>query len=111
MGLALAWPDLAHRRLHEDGEHHHEHPGHRDAPPLADHISSSESHQGDHPHLDVIATAPIKAVLHLALPAAKHPAAIASAGAERVSSDLSGANRPRSPPAGPPPTIRAPPSF
>ena len=110
MGLALAWPDLAHRRLHEEREHHHEHLEHRDSSLVLGHLVGSESHHSDHPHLDVIATVPAKAVLHLALLVVEHPALMDSTrGVVRVSEDLNDSNRPRSPPSGPPPAIRAPP--
>jgi hypothetical protein len=111
MGLTLAWPDLAHRRLHEQSDHAHEHLGHRSGPTVSGDIMSSESHHGDHPHLDVIAIAPAKAVLHLASLVVERPASIDLAmGVVRVSQHAIGSNRPRSPPAQPATGIRAPPS-
>ena len=110
MGLALAWPDLVHRRLHGQAEHHHEHLEHQENPSALGTLGS-ESHHDAHPHLYVIATPPTKAALHLALVVAEHSTTTNSAKVTvRVSDDTSDSNRPRSPPTGPSSAIRAPPS-
>lgn len=107
LGLALAWPGLAHRRLHE---HTHAEVEHSPSVPLSAHIAGSESDHDDHPHLDLIATAPTKAALQLALLVSQYPAlAVSRLTVVRVTHDGNDSIRPRAPPPGPPPLIRAPP--
>ena len=111
MGLALAWPDLAHRRFHEVREHSHEHVEDRGIASLSTQVVRSESHTGDHPHLDLTAIAPTKAGLRLALPVSEQPAfADTPVTVVRVSTVAADSIQPRGPPSGPPPPIRAPPT-
>ena len=111
MGLALSWPDLVHRQLHDQREHTHDQIGHREIPSASGHSLDSESHHGAHPHLDITATPPTKAALHPSLLVAEHLVSMdPPMDVVRVSEDTSNTNRPRSPPAGPQPAIRAPPS-
>ena len=111
MGLALAWPDLAHRRFHEGREHSHEHLEHGGSDSPSARIIGSESHPGNHPHLELTATAPTKASLRLALLVSEHPAlADTPVTVVRVSTVAADSIQPRGPPSGPPPPIRAPPT-
>jgi len=106
LGLALAWPGLAHRRLHQ---HTHSHVDHGRS--VSAHVIGSESHHADHPHLDLIATAPTKAGLQLALVVLEHPVlTVSPLVVVGVSHAAAASTRPRAPPAGPPPPIRAPPT-
>ncbi len=108
LGLALAWPGLAHRRLHQ---HTDEHPEDLGGAPVSAPSVGSESHDAEHPHLDLIATAPTKAALHLALFVSEHPTlAAAISRVVRVSTHANESIRPRAPPSGPRPPIRAPPT-
>ena len=111
MGLSLAWQGLAHRRLHEVREHSHEHFEHGGSASPSSQIIGSESHPGNHPHLELTATAPTKAGLRPALPVSEHPAfADTPVTVVRVSTVAADSIQPRGPPSGPPPPIRAPPT-
>lgn len=111
MGLALAWPDLAHRELHEQREHVHAGLNHGGLASISYQIVASESHPGDHPHLDLTATAPTKTGLPPALAVSEHsPLADSPVILVRVSPGVPTSIQPRGPPSGPPPSTRAPPT-
>lgn len=111
MGLSLAWQHLAHRRFHESREHFHEHFEERGIGSLSTRVVGSESHPAEHPHLDLTATAPTKAGLHLAFLVSQYLALPEFRTAEvRVSTTAADSIQPRGPPPGPPPSIRAPPT-
>jgi hypothetical protein len=111
MGLALAWPDMAHRRLHEQRDYDQGHSGHHDTAPVSSPIVGYETHHDDHPHLDLIAAVPTKAAPYVAVLLSQNPdAADVPAVVVRVSLGVNVSIRPRGPPPGPPPPTRAPPT-
>jgi len=109
MGLALVWPDVAHRRFHEQHEHVHDHSASGKVSPLSPLISGSK-HGDSHPHLDLTATTPTKVGLQLIMLVSEQ-AALDEPTMALVCVSTGGGDpiRPRSPPSGPQPPIRAPP--
>jgi hypothetical protein len=110
MGLALAWPGLAHHPLHAAHGHEH-HEGGATLTPAQLGIGSAEENAA-HPHLELTATTPAKCGLYLffAMSTAADADVYVSAPAVMVGfHPILG--QPRSPPFASPPPIRAPPTV
>ena len=110
MGLALAWPGLAHRPLHAAHGHEH-HEGGVTLTPGQLSIGSAEENAA-HPHLELTATTPAKCGLDLFFAMSTAAAGDAYVSAPAVTVGFHPIlGQPRSPPSTPPPPIRAPPTV
>jgi len=109
LGLALAWPGVAHLRFHQ---HTHDHAGVTAGVSTAVSVVGSESQHSDHPHLNLIATAPTKASLPVGYMVSEDARLnLSCTSVLRVSIHAIESMRPRAPPGEPLLPIRAPPTV
>jgi hypothetical protein len=112
LGVALAWPELAHRRLHEEVGHGHHHSDADAALTEEQRSIGSAQHETDHPHLDLTAATPTKSGLYLLFLVSAPARLDVPMTAPVVTMGLRPSpGGPRSPPSIPQQQIRAPPTV